>query len=447
MVREGVSLSPQILHVMTHNIALDDALLFTEDSGPEGLSAERIDELVEIVAKKWVLEQGVKKLLLLPPDHTRLYSYAGPIAAKLWELLHNEVEIDLLPALGTHAPMTPGQLRMMFGESIPVDRFIPHDWRNDLQELGEIPGDFLAELSDGRFNSSVKVAVNHRLVSGEYDMVLSLGQVVPHEVIGFANHSKNICIGCGGGEMLHMSHFLGALCGIEDVLGEVDTPVRRLMDKGFYEYVRPHADIRFVLTVVEDKPTGPLVRAMTAGTDSECFRWAAKRSAELNLTKVERPIDRCVVFLDPREFSSTWLGNKAVYRTRKAMADMGELIVLAPAVHTFGEDIEIDQLIRKYGYCGTPNTLKALDADPQLANNLSAAAHLIHGSSEGRFHITYCTAEGMTSDEVRSVGYSHQPYVEAAAQYDVEQLKDGWNHDAEGDFYFIRNPALGLWTA
>jgi hypothetical protein len=83
---------------------------------------------------------------------------------------------------------------------------------------------------------------------------------------------------------------------------------------------------------------------------------------------------------------STWLGNKAVYRTRMAMADGGELIILAPGVKEFGEDHEIDRLIRKYGYRGTPATLAAVKANEELRNNLSAAAHLIHGSSEGRFN-------------------------------------------------------------
>ncbi len=247
--------------------------------------------------------------------------------------------------------------------------------------------------------------------------------------------------------MLHQSHFLGAVCGIEKVLGQIDTPVRTLMDEGFYRFVQPKADVRFVLTVVEDSSEAPRLRAMSAGAGKDCFRWAANLAGKLNLTHVERPIARCVVYLDPREFSSTWLGNKAIYRTRKAMADKGELIVLAPAVDTFGEDSEIDRLIRKYGYHGTPKTLAAIESDPELANNLSAAAHLIHGSTEGRFSVTYCTGNGLTAEEITSVGYQHQPYSEVAKQLDPDQLQDGWNQGASGEpFYFIRNPALGLWS-
>ena len=422
--------------------------LFAQDGGIDGLREEQLESLIAQIAEQWVIGPGVSRLLLLPPDHTRLYSYAGEITARLWNRMHENVQIDILPALGTHAPMTEKQLRIMFGDSVPLDRFIAHDWRRDLSSLGVIPSEFLEELSDGRMQSAVEVAVNKRIVSGDYDLVLSIGQVVPHEVIGYANHTKNICIGCGGGEMLQKSHFLGALCGIENVLGEIDTPVRNLVDEGFYTHVRPRADIRFLLTVVQDRDTGPLLRGMTAGVNSECFRWAARLSGELNFTQVERPIEKCVVFLDPREFSSTWLGNKAIYRTRKAMADGGELIVIAPGVHLFGEDAEIDRLIRKHGYRGTPATLSALETDEHLASNLSAAAHLIHGSTEGRFDVTYCTGSELSRKEIESVGFNYMPCDKAAKEYRIDSLSDGWNEASDGqEFYFIRNPALGLWTS
>lgn len=426
----------------------DSPSLLADLGGPEGLSDCDLHDSLERIADKWILQAGVKRLLILPPDHTRLYSRAGDITAALWKMLHERVEIDILPALGTHHAMKPEQLRMMFGEEIPLERFIPHDWRNDLEPLGVIPGERLSELSGGRMTDPVEVAVNRRIVSGDYDLVLSIGQVVPHEVIGFANHSKNVCIGCGGGGMLHQSHFLGAVCGIEDVLGVMDTPVRRLMDQGFYDFVRPKADVRFVLTVIEDKPTGPQLAAITAGEGQACFQWAAAIAAEKNLTRVDRPIERCVVWLDPREFTSTWLGNKAIYRTRKAMADDGELIVLAPAVDTFGEDAEIDRLIRAHGYRGTPATLDALKADPTLAANLSAAAHLIHGSTEGRFKVTYATGPGLSQGEVTGVGYAWADHDEMTASLGITKATpNGWQDGADGEpFFFIKNPALGLWT-
>jgi hypothetical protein len=131
-----------------------------------------------------------------------------------------------------------------------------------------------------------------------------------------------------------------------------------------------------------------------------------------------------------------------------AIADGGELIVLAPALREFGEDPKIDELIRTYGYRGTPATLRAVEQNPELRDNLSAAAHLIHGSSEGRFHISYCPGEGGVSlEEIRSVGFNAVPYREMVARYDPAVLKDGFYTMPDGEeIFFIRNPALGLWA-
>src|SRR3990172_7027781 len=137
---------------------------------------------------------------------------------------------------------------------------------------------------------------------------------------------------------------------------------------------------------------------------SPVFSRAADLSLRVNFTLLDAPLKKVVVYLDPSEFKSTWLGNKSIYRTRMAMADGGELVILAPGLKEFGEDPEIDRLIRKYGYRGTPATLAAVQANPELANNLSAAAHLIHGSSEGRFRITYCPGSQMRAEAIRSVG-------------------------------------------
>ena len=168
-------------------------------------------------------------------------------------------------------------------------------------------------------------------------------------------------------------------------------------------------------------------------------------SQEKNIDFVDTGIKKCVVYLDPAEFKSTWLGNKSVYRTRMAIADGGELIVLAPGVHMFGEDAENDRLIRKYGYVGRENVLKLVDENKDLQENLSVAAHLIHGSSDGRFSITYCT-EKLTEEEVRGAAFSYMPYKDAAKLYDPAVLKDGYNTLPSGEeIYYISNPALGLW--
>jgi len=194
--------------------------------------------------------------------------------------------------------------------------------------------------------------------------------------------------------------------------------------------------------------TGKLVtRGLYIGDNYDAFKLASDLSLKVNFTVFEKPLSKVVVYLDPEEYKSTWLGNKSIYRTRMAMADKGELIVLAPGVKEFGEDKEIDRLIRKYGYKGTPATLKALDENKELQNNLSAAAHLIHGSSEGRFSITYCPGH-LTREEIESAGFRYGNLPEMIAKYNPEKLKEGINIMPDGEeIFYISNPAIGLWAS
>lgn len=399
-----------------------------------------LDKLLEEIAN------DARKVLLVPPDHTRLNSRAGEITAILYNKLKNRSEVRIMPALGTHFEMTPEQLRMMFGEAIPQDAFIAHDWRNSLLPLGELPASRIRELSEGKLDFAMQVAVNRELFEGDYDLILSIGQIVPHEVIGMANYTKNIMIGVGGGDTINKSHYLGAVYGMERIMGETESPVRSALNEGFDEFVRPKVNMHFIFTVIGKQDNKLALKGLYAGDDHATFAKACQLSREVNLDKLDKPIRKCVVYLDPEEFTSTWLGNKAVYRTRKAMADGGELIILAPALHTFGEDPEIDRLIRKYGYRGTQDTLQAVEDNPELAENLSAAAHLIHGTADGRFNITYCPGDGVTRDEVEGVGFSYRTYADAVAQFDPDLLQDGWNVVNGEEVFYVSNPALGLWT-
>jgi nickel-dependent lactate racemase len=388
------------------------------------------------------------RVLVLPPDHTRLNSQAGPITAMVYEKLTEDgVQVDILPTLGTHNPMTEKQLRMMFGGTIPLDAFKVHDWRNGIVRKGEVPGVMLADFSGGKVDYSVGVEVNKMLFDG-YDLILSIGQVVPHEVVGMANYTKNIVVGAGGSDIINKSHFLGAVCNMETILGRTDTPVRRLFNYAVETFLND-LPITYILTVVEqDYDTGKMhMRGFYAGDDVQVYDRACELARKVNITLLDREPKKVVVYLDPHEFQSTWLGNKAIYRTRMAIADGGELVVLAPALKEFGEDPKIDELIRKYGYRGTPATLKAVDENEELRSNLGAAAHLIHGSSEGRFGITYCPGPNVTLDKILSVGFNAAPYDEMVARYNPEKLKDGFNTLPDGEeIFYISNPALGLWA-
>ena len=390
-----------------------------------------------------------KKILAIPPDFTRLPSRAGELTHYAYDY-YGEKLTDILPALGTHTSMTANQITEMFGD-IPHSLFRNHDWRNDVITLGEVPAEYIREVSGDAVDFAWPAQVNKLLVEGGFDLILSIGQVVPHEVVGMANHNKNIFVGTGGAEGINKSHFIGAAFGMEKMMGRTQTPVRRIFNYASHHFAK-HLPILYILTVVGmDNADGSLkVRGLFIGDDKEVFKAAAALSLEVNFNMLDRSMKKVVVHLNPAEFKSTWLGNKSIYRTRMASADGGELIVLAPALKEFGEDPEIDRLIRKYGYFGTPETLKAVRENDDLKNNLSAAAHLIHGSSEGRFSVTYCPGnekENLTKEEIESVGFKYGNLEEMTSIYDPSKLKDGWNTTTEGEeFYYISNPALGLWA-
>ncbi|MGA3023976.1 MAG: lactate racemase domain-containing protein [Bryobacteraceae bacterium] len=384
-----------------------------------------------------------RRVLVLPPDFTRFHSRAGKLTELAWQY-YGERLTDILPALGTHSAMTAIARERMFGAT-PADLFRVHDWRRSVVTLGEVPAEFIEEQSEGRLHYSWPAQVNRLLVEGGFDLILSIGQVVPHEVAGMANYNKNVLIGTGGPLGIHRSHFLGAVYGMERIMGRADNPVRRVLNYAADRFARA-LPIVYALTVVGKDEGGELAtRGLFVGDDVQCFEQAAALSARVNIQTMGRPIRKAVVFLDPDEFHSTWLGNKAIYRTRMALADGAELLVLAPGVREFGEDAAIDALIRKHGYRGTPATLDAVAADGELAACLGAAAHLIHGSSEGRFTVTYSPG-GLTKEEVEGVGFRYAPLSETMARYDPAKLADGYNAVEGEEVFFISNPGLGLWA-
>ena len=409
---------------------------------PEGLAPDEIREAL----RKSLEGRNLKKVLIIPPDFTRYHSNAGFITNVYYhELVSAGVEVDVMPALGTHAPMTESQVADMYGD-IPFEKFLVHDWRNDVVKLGEVPGDYIAEITEGLWKDPVSVEVNRRLMDKSYDLIISPGQVVPHEVIGMSNHAKNIFVGTGGSDMINKSHMVGAVYGMERMMGKDYTPVRKIFDYGMEHFLN-RRPIMFVLTVTT-APGGKIrTHGLFIGEGRDCLTNAVKLAQEKNIDFVEHGLKKCVVYLDPSEFKSTWLGNKAVYRTRMAMADGGELVILAPGVEKFGEDAQCDRLIRKYGYRGRLHTLEEFNRpeNDDLRANMGAAAHLIHGSSDDRFSITYAV-KNITREEIEGVGFISADYDVMADRYDPETLSCGYNTMPDGEeIYFIPNPALGLW--
>ncbi len=383
------------------------------------------------------------KVLAVPPDQTRAHSRAGDLTRYASQYYGNHLKA-VLPALGTHVPMNPRQIAAMYGD-MPLDLFKVHDWRTGIETMGEVPAEFIREQSEGKLSYTWPAQVNKLISRGGFDLILSIGQVVPHEVIGMANYNKNIVVGAGGRDGINRSHYLGAVYGMERILGRADNPVRRVFNYASDHFLK-HLPIVYVLTVVGRCADGSLaVRGLYIGDDIECFNQAAELSLKVNFEIVDEPIKKAVVYLNPEEFHSTWLGNKAIYRTRMALANDAELVILAPGVKEFGEDKTIDRLIRKYGYRGTPATLNAVRENAELANDLSAAAHLIHGSSEGRFKIIWCPGY-LSKDEVEGVSFNYGDLSRMLIRYNPEKLNLGVNQVDGEEIFFISNPGLGLWA-
>jgi len=385
-----------------------------------------------------------KKVLAVPPDQTRAASRAGELTRYAWEYYGDNLHA-VLPALGTHKAMSAERIAGMFG-NVPLSLFHAHNWREDVETVGMVPREFIYAQSEGKLDYEWPAQVNRLVTRGEFDLILSIGQVVPHEVIGMANYNKNILIGTGGPDSINRSHYLGAVYGMERIMGRTDNPVRRVLNYASFHFLAG-LPIVYVLTVVGRHDSGTtVVRGLFVGDDSQCFHQAADLSFRVNFALMPKPMCKAVVYLDPHEFHSTWLGNKAIYRTRMAMADGGELIILAPGVREFGEDPKIDKLIRKYGYRGTEATLSMVRENRDLAADLSAAAHLIHGSSEGRFRITWCPGN-LTREEVQGAGFGYGELSHMMQLYDPAKLQQGWNRVAGEEVYFIENPGLGLWAS
>lgn len=416
--------------------------IFRRSQQAEGLTREELSAAVEASLQG----RDLHKVLILPPDFTRYHSNAGLLTNLYYHFLTDAgVQVDILPALGTHVPVTEEEMDLMFGD-IPHDRFLIHHWRTDVVKLGEVPASYLEEVTEGLWHEPIDVEVNRLVMDPSYDLVLSIGQVVPHEVIGMSNHSKNIFVGVGGADMINKSHMVGAVYGMERMMGRDHTPVRKVFDYALEHYMQK-VPLLWVLTVTT-APGGQIhTHGLFISEGRKGLEEAVKLAQEKNLDFVP-PLKKCVVYLTPSEFRTTWLGNKAVYRTRMAMADGGELIILAPGVERFGEDMTVDALIRKYGYKGRLNTLAAFEKpeNEDLRSNMGAAAHLIHGSSDGRFSITYCTKK-ISREEIEGVGFQWADYDEMARRYDPEKLTYGCNTMPDGEeIFFIPNPALGLWA-
>jgi nickel-dependent lactate racemase len=427
-----------------------------------GLMEQTVDE-----ARRRICARP-KRVLLLPPDITRMHSGAGRLTEILYNLLASEAEVHVIPTLGQHLPHTPAENRQMFG-SIPNERIHAHDWRGGSVAVGEIPRRFVDEATQGAADWPIPIVLNRMLMEEPGDLIMNIGHVVPHEVLGFANHNKNYFIGLGGKDTICAAHMAAASCGIENNLGNLITPVRACFNRAEDEYLSqlPDLYVQVVLAQreqgtrstehgdrsgerVDSEPRAPSSRLVHTGVyvgdDLETYLSAARQSREENITLFSEPVPKIVCVMQGDEFFSTWVANKAVYRTRMALADGGELVIIAPGLKRFGEQPEVDDFIRKYGYVGTPRVMELYHQNADMQDLAHATAHLMHGSSEGRFTITYAPGH-LTAAEIEGVNYRYADISETITRYRPEQCKPGWNKSADGEpFYFIPTPSAGLWA-
>ena len=416
-------------------------LYLTEEKN--GISDAQLDEMLRNLLNQW---PDIHKVLIIPPDYTRCYSYAGIITQKIYQMIGDKAHVDVMPALGTHMPMSEEEMQKFFGDVIPRDRVIVHHWQTDTIRLGYVPAEVCSEISGGLFPEKIDVEVNHLLFDGGYDLILSVGQVVPHEVVGMANYSKNIFVGTGGREMINKSHMLSAICGMEQALGVMNSPARKLYDYAQQHFIDGKIPLVYLQTVTTSENDAVKLHGLYIGQSRKPFEHACELAQKLNIVHVERRAAKVVAYLEPTELKTTWVGNKGVYRTRMMIADGGELILLAPGIRAFGENEEMDAMTRKYGYTGTKHILD-LYRQGAFEGKLMSAAHLIQGSTDGRFTITYATRPDLMSrEEIEGVGYQWADYNEISKRYDPEKLKDGWNVLPDGEeIYYVSTPALGLW--
>ena len=418
---------------------------FTESAS--SVSRERVEALLDRALDEARIRicQSPKRVLLLPPDITRMHSGAGWITEHFYNRLKDSADVHVIPTLGQHEPHTREQNAQMFGE-VPHERIHAHDWRGDCTYLGDVPADYVKETTGGGADWKFPVWLNSMLMKEQWDLVINIGHVVPHEVLGFANHNKNYFIGLGGKELICTSHMAAACCGIENNLGNLLTPVRQCFNWAEEKFLGGLPDF-YVQVVLARDAGGQLTHTgVFVGDDLETYLAAARQARDENITVLDQPLKKVVCVMQGDEFFSTWVANKAVYRTRMALADDGELVIIAPGLKRFGEQADVDAFIRKYGYCGTPRVMELFKQNADMQDLAHATAHLVHGSSEDRFTITYAPGH-LTQSEIEGVNFRYADINEMLARYRPERCKQGWNTTPDGErFYFIPTPSAGLWA-
>lgn len=413
------------------------------DSIPRAEVEAACQRLLDEVSAR--LKPNLRRVLLLPPDLTRAHSGAGWITETIYKLLPKSCDVHVIPTLGQHVPHTEAENKWMFG-SIPNERIHAHDWRGGVVKVGTIPAERVRESTGGKADWAIPVDLNRPLMEEPWDLIVNIGHVVPHEVLGFANHNKNYFIGLGGKETICASHLAAGVYGIENNLGNLITPLRACYNWAEEQLLGRLPDVYFQVVMKRDPANKLVYTGVFVGDDLETYLQAARLSRDVNITTFEKPIKKIVAHMQGDEFRSTWVANKAVYRTRMAMADGGELLIIAPGLERFGEQPDVDALIRKYGYAPTKEVLDLYRRNADLQDLAHGTAHLIHGTSEGRFTIRYAPGH-LSRAEIEQVKFAYADLGDTLKRYPLDQMKEGWNTMPDGEeVFYISTPSAGLWS-
>ncbi len=288
-----------------------------------------------------------KKVLLIIPDGTR----TAPVGLLFKTLFHHlgaaTQAFDVLVALGTHQPMSEEaicqRLEITLAERRAVyqkSQFFNHEWDKpqSLRSVGVIPAAEIRELSGGRFAMDVPVSVNQRLF--DYDQIIIVGPVFPHEVVGFSGGNKYLFPGVSGPEVLNFFHWLGALVTSPSIIGEKWTPVRRVVDRAAALVNVPK---QCFCMVVE----GPSLAGLFAGTPEKAWEAASELSRQLHITYKNRPY-HTILSCAPKMYDDLWTGGKCMYKLEPVLAAGGELIIYAP--HITEISVTHGRLLEEIGY-------------------------------------------------------------------------------------------------
>jgi nickel-dependent lactate racemase len=368
------------------------------------------DEVRQFVAKA-VSQISIKgkRVLVIVPDSTR--TMPMPL---MFDLLQAEIGVqsaacDYLVALGTHAHMDEAQLSRMFGRRVVGGKcegakIFNHRWDipDTFAEIGVIPTADVARISRGVLSEPIRIQIN-RLVF-DYDQVLICGPVFPHEVVGFSGGNKYLFPGVSTGEMIHQTHWLGALLGSYNIIGTDTTPVRQLIDLAADKVSVPVSCFALVLKGVE-------IAGIYFGDAKNAWNLAAAHSSETHIQWVDRPFRRVLAVI-PEMYPDLWTGAKGMYKSDPAIGDGGEVILYAPHIK-HASSVHGD-FIERVGYHCAEYFLKQTKRFADIPRGI--LAHSIHlygqgsydpatGTEKPRIHVTLATSIPQAKCSELNLGY------------------------------------------